>query len=1149
MLKRLAAFSVPGFILAIVVAAVLDVRGIYEPAWLLPTVNTVFLFVPGVVIAAVSVRGYLASGSFALLLFGGAATIYGTGSVIAGWLIALLGAVDVGIMLDNTGAAVGAALNVLSGLLLARERTASPGYFRRTVVLLYAGLGALLIGLTIAGLRGLTPMFVLPGGGFTPVREATLGIAVGGFAFSAVLFGTRYSGRRSEFLYWGTLALALLSIGLCGLLLQKAVGTLVGWLSRSAQYVGSAFFLIAVVRARRDAQGRKVPGAHTIASLFSEAKATFRALMETATDATVAIDQDGRILVWNTAAERIFGYRSEEALGASLGDITGLQPQFETWRRAHDAQAAQGEVVHLGSNLEAEVRRKNGQTFPAEFSVSKRRMPTGWVAMIILRDITERKRAEDDLRLERDKLEMASENLGAGLAIISRDYRTLWANRVLQGIFGNVVGQTCYEVYNKRSKVCPGCGVRQIFETESERAIHEQVGKDAEGKTIWSEIIATPIRDKVGNVIAALELVVPITDRKQAEETLQRYAERLQVLHEIDRAILAAQSPEAIAHGALGYLRQMISCQRLSVALFDVTACEIRVLATLSEGPSGIGSGSRFAMSSEEAVEVLADGGLYHIQDLHQHPTPTRTEALLWAEGIRTLLRVPLLVRGEPIGALTLGAATPGGFLPEQVEIAQQVAEQLAIAIENARLYEATVRQLKELKALYEMGQAVASSLRLDEQLGLLVERLSQAMGAQRVLVGLQDAEEAGCFRLSLAYDASKPDPWLHHLDLSWAQYPEIQEAMRTGRPLVIPEVVAEPLLAPVREHLESLNLRSMVVMPLIVQERAIGAISMGYVGQGRTFTDDEIRLLQSFTAQAAIAIEKARLYEAIQQHAAELEARVQERTHELEAANQQLQDASRHKSEFLANMSHEIRTPLNSIIGFAELLREQGVGPLNEKQARYITHVANGGKHLLQLIADILDLSKVEAGKFVLQPEPLPVGQTLEEILVIGRGLANKKGQEIRVEIAPDLPPLTADPVRFKQILFNLLSNAVKFTPDRGTITLAARKLGGEEARTLSGLPAEAWLEIRVTDTGAGIKPEDMPRLFHEFVQLETTQAQKHEGTGLGLALTKRLVELHGGRIWAKSEGEGRGSTFTVVLPFSGPGAPAEALAGARSS
>lgn len=254
-------------------------------------------------------------------------------------------------------------------------------------------------------------------------------------------------------------------------------------------------------------------------------------------------------------------------------------------------------------------------------------------------------------------------------------------------------------------------------------------------------------------------------------------------------------------------------------------------------------------------------------------------------------------------------------------------------------------------------------------------------------------------------------------------------------------------------------------------------------------------------------------------------ERELQAKTQDLEAANQKLQEASRHKSEFLANMSHELRTPLNAVMGFSEILQKQIVGPLNGKQARYVGHIHQSGKHLLRLINDILDLAKVEAGKFVLQPEPLDVAATLEDILVIARGLANKKSQTIEAEIEPELPPLQADPIRFKQILFNLLSNAVKFTPEQGQITVAARRVAG----------AGGELELRVTDRGIGIRAEDLPRLFQEFVQLEATASKRHEGTGLGLALSKRLVEMHGGRISAASEGEGRGSTFTVILPIQG--------------
>ncbi len=250
-------------------------------------------------------------------------------------------------------------------------------------------------------------------------------------------------------------------------------------------------------------------------------------------------------------------------------------------------------------------------------------------------------------------------------------------------------------------------------------------------------------------------------------------------------------------------------------------------------------------------------------------------------------------------------------------------------------------------------------------------------------------------------------------------------------------------------------------------------------------------------------------------------------RTHRLQ---RQIEEASRHKSEFLANMSHELRTPLSSIIGFAELLLGNGYGPLTERQARFLWNIRQSGDHLLQLINDILDLSKVEAGKLTLESQPLEVAEALEDILVVGRGLASKEGQTVDTQIAPGLPPIWADPIRFKQICFNLLSNAVKFTPQGGHVTVSVRELPGP-------IPSDqaSCVEFRVTDTGIGIRAEDLPRLFREFVQLEATATKRHEGTGLGLALTKSLVELHGGRIWAESAGEGQGSTFTVLLPLAG--------------
>jgi signal transduction histidine kinase len=272
----------------------------------------------------------------------------------------------------------------------------------------------------------------------------------------------------------------------------------------------------------------------------------------------------------------------------------------------------------------------------------------------------------------------------------------------------------------------------------------------------------------------------------------------------------------------------------------------------------------------------------------------------------------------------------------------------------------------------------------------------------------------------------------------------------------------------------------------------------------------------------------------------ADLEFRVEKRTSQLMDANQRLQSeieekeraqrelhdakdaadsANRAKSAFLANMSHELRTPLNAVIGFSELLEQQIFGELNDKQTGYVGNVLVSGRHLLQLVNDVLDISKVEAGRMDLAYELTPIGAIVDVVRSVIQAVAAKKGINLEVSVPPDLPPVSIDPGRIKQVLYNLISNAIKFTPRGGLVRLSASAEGGS-------------LVVRVSDTGIGISHEDLPRLFREFEQLPQPGGVRPEGTGLGLALTKRLVELHGGRVEVDST-LGQGSTFSVHLPL----------------
>lgn len=320
--------------------------------------------------------------------------------------------------------------------------------------------------------------------------------------------------------------------------------------------------------------------------------------------------------------------------------------------------------------------------------------------------------------------------------------------------------------------------------------------------------------------------------------------------------------------------------------------------------------------------------------------------------------------------------------------------------------------------------------------------------------------------------------------------------------------------------------------VPLVVKGKLKGMINLGEKEFKKPFFQKDLQLLSTLGGPVAFAIENAKLYEKLREAHNKLEIKVKERTAELrqtleklEEAMQTVEAATRAKSNFLANMSHELRTPLNAIIGFSEILRAQTFGEINKKQQSYVNHVLTSGKHLLDLINDILDLAKVESGKMELKLSEVKFATLLKNGLVMIKEKAMKHGIKLDLKIPKEMENFTieADERKLKQVIFNLLSNSAKFTNEGGSIETATWKKGKE-------------LFVCITDTGIGLKKEDLERIFGEFEQVDSSRGRKQTGTGLGLALSRRMIELHGGKMWAESEGEGKGSCFTFSIPISTP-------------
>jgi GAF domain-containing protein len=507
----------------------------------------------------------------------------------------------------------------------------------------------------------------------------------------------------------------------------------------------------------------------------------------------------------------------------------------------------------------------------------------------------------------------------------------------------------------------------------------------------------------------------------------------------------------------------------------------------------------RYSMAARAALERRT----VHIPDILADPE--YTFPVHQVEPLRTGLAVPMMKGDDLLGSFTLWKLEVQPFTDRQIELVTTFADQAVIAIENVRLFKELeartaelTRSVEQLTALGEVSRAVTSTLDVETVLETIVSRANQLAGADGCMIyeydeGTEQFHVRATHNLEPAFEEAIRRVSIRKGEGVGGRAAELREAFQVAD-------ITRPgaYESNIRDLVIRAGYRAALAVPLLREDEVIGSLTLTRKTPGE-FSPEIVEALKTFATQSALAIQNARLF------------------HEIEEKGRQLEVASRHKSQFLANMSHELRTPLNAILGYTELLQDGIYGQIPDKAQETMQRVDRSGRHLLALINDVLDLSKIEAGQLTLSLGDYSLKEVVQTVVTALEPLAAEKKLALTVTVAPDLPVGRGDDRRLSQVLLNLVGNAVKFT-DAGEVRVEAKASDGT-------------FLVSVSDTGPGIAAEDQARIFEEFQQVDTSSTRKKGGTGLGLAIAKRILALHGGRIWVESA-LGRGSTFSFTLP-----------------
>ena len=679
--------------------------------------------------------------------------------------------------------------------------------------------------------------------------------------------------------------------------------------------------------------------------------------------------------------------------------------------------------------------------------------------------------------------------------------------------------------------------------------------------------------------------------RQQNERVIRQQAERELVLREITQRIRKSLDLKTIFETAVREIRHFMVTDRVAIFKFNdsnfdegkfvAESVDVSFESILGVKIDDPGFGERLAHFYQQGrINILED---IHAAGLRDFEIQTLAKFQVQSNLVVPLLNGPILW-----GLLCIHhCSAERSWQQGEINFLKQIAEQIGIGIQQATLYEkvqseleirwraeeAIALQLRQQQALGELTQQIRNSLNVAEILATATAQVKELMMVDRVSIfqvssngQLRAVEEV----VSPAYPST--------LDRNWNnEYLSTEELefYLEGNPNVVFDLKQDPRSASLQSYIDHIGAKSKIVAPILLlfgnsetdlaletwdEPYLWGLLSVHACSTHRHWQDGEVKLLQQIADRLALAIHQASLFEKLQQELTErqqAETRLLESNQQLAVSNQELARATRLKDEFLASMSHELRTPLNAILGLSESLQDEVFGPIDERQQKSIITIEKSGKHLLALINDILDLSKIEANKFELELTDVSIQSLCQNSVLFIKELAHKRQIRLQTQLPESLKYLNirVDDLRFRQVLINLLSNAVKFTPEGGSITLDVRVDGsmfwsgdptsgagenipfGSDDLTLieqnsSVRSPRQRIAFSIIDTGIGIAPENMDKLFQSFVQIDSSLSRQYAGTGLGLALVKRIVEMHGGTVSVQSQ-VNRGSCFTICLPL----------------